>query len=355
MTMFSACLVLALAASSCTAVPHFLDVPIDNVKKMVLEYDPVRRVHNLGHNERVKPVFPLESFAIRQFHDSIKKAEIAAAAGPIPDVAAKLGLTDLVDAVVAAGLKDTLDSAGPFTVFGPDNDAFANLPEWAKEMLKNVTILTDILTYHVLSGKVESKSLANELVVDTVEGKKLRINLYTVDGKQVATAQCAPIDLTRVDQAASNGVIHVLKDVMYPPPGNLVVLLSKIKVFSTLVEAAQVAGLVDTLAGPGPFTLFAPTNNAFAKLPPGTIEKLLANPTELAKILKYHVLSGTYCSAGLSSGNVETVEGQDVKITVSADGVVVNESKVIAADASVTNGVVHAIDTVLLPPGYVLS
>ena len=111
--------------------------------------------------------------------------------------------------------------------------------------------------------------------------------LNECDGIQYfqATAQCAPIDLGRVDKMASNGIIHVLNAVMIPPAGNIVSTLAACPVFKTLVEAVKVAGLVDTLSSPGPFTLFAPTDKAFDKLPPGTLEKLLKNPTELASEL----------------------------------------------------------------------
>ena len=97
-----------------------------------------------------------------------------------------------------------------------------------------------------------------------------------------ATAQCAPIDLGRVDQMASNGILHVLNAVMIPPAGTIVSTLAACPVFKTLVEAVKVAGLVETLSSPGPFTVFAPSEKAFEKLPRGTIEKLLRNPTELA-------------------------------------------------------------------------
>ncbi|KAK3776327.1 hypothetical protein RRG08_039913 [Elysia crispata] len=342
-------LTLAILAGSSPGMAYVLDMNIDYVKQMMVEYEPV--VQN--HVSNIKAV-PLNSLAVRQFHENVLKAESLAAADPIPGVAEKLGLTELVKLVIKAGLKDTLESAGPFTVFGPTNDAFSNLPEWVKEQISNVTVLGAVLKFHVLPGKVDSKSLSNELQVATVEGTQLRINLYTKDTKTVATAQCAPIDLSRVDQAASNGVLHVLDAVMIPPAGNIVSTLAAVPTFRTLVKAVQVAGLVETLSGSGPFTLFAPTDSAFAKLPPGLLEKLLQNPPELAKVLKYHVVSGTFCSAGLSSGNVKTVDGREISIKVSADGVVVNESKVVYADGSVTNGVVHVIDTVLLPPDYIL-
>lgn len=273
-------------------------------------------------------------------------------ADPLPEVATKLGLTDLVKDVAKAGLKDTLESAGPFTLFGPTNKAFHKLPDWAKKAMKNVTVLAKVLKYHVIPGKFYSKVARNEHQFDTLQGEKLRINIYDVHNATVATAQCTPIDIYQLNKEASNGLIHVLNGVMIPPGGNINVILGDQSIFSTLVKAVKVAGLVSTLSGPGPLTLFAPTDEAFAKLPHGTLEKLWKEPEKLAELLKYHVVSGTLCSPGLSSINVKTEQGQDIYIKVSKDGIVVNASKVISPDGSVTNGVIHGIDTVLLPPGF---
>ncbi len=121
--------------------------------------------------------------------------------------------------------------------------------------------------------------------------------------------------------------------------------------FTTLVKAVQEAGLVDTLKGPGPFTVFAPTDAAFARLPAGTIEALLADKEKLTAVLTYHVVSGAVSSAdaaGLTTA--KTVQGADLNIT-SADGSVkINDATVVKADIKATNGVIHVIDTVLLPP-----
>jgi uncharacterized surface protein with fasciclin (FAS1) repeats len=124
--------------------------------------------------------------------------------------------------------------------------------------------------------------------------------------------------------------------------------------FSTLVAAVQAAGLVDTLKGPGPFTVFAPTNDAFAKLPAGTVESLLKpeNKAKLVKVLTYHVLAGKTKSKDLAGKKVEvaTVEGSKVAVD-GTHGVKVNNATVIKADVWASNGVIHVIDTVLLPPG----
>ncbi len=120
--------------------------------------------------------------------------------------------------------------------------------------------------------------------------------------------------------------------------------------FNTLVAAVKAAGLVDTLKGPGPFTVFAPTDDAFAKLPAGTVDSLLKDIPKLKKILTYHVVSGKVTSADvvkLTSAN--TVEGSSLKIDASGGGVKVNDATVISPDVAADNGVIHVIDSVLIP------
>ena len=119
--------------------------------------------------------------------------------------------------------------------------------------------------------------------------------------------------------------------------------------FNTLAKALTAAGLVDTLKGPGPFTVFAPTDEAFAKIPPEKLNALLADKAALAKVLTYHVVSGKVVAADVKSGPVKTVEGQDLNLDVSSAGVMVNNARVIKTDVMATNGVIHVIDTVVLP------
>ena len=118
--------------------------------------------------------------------------------------------------------------------------------------------------------------------------------------------------------------------------------------FTTLVTAVKAAGLVDTLKGPGPFTVFAPTDAAFAKVPKATLDALLADKAALAKVLTYHVVPGKVMAADVKAGMVKTVQGQE--LTIKTDGgVMVNNAKVVATDVAASNGVIHAIDTVLMP------
>jgi uncharacterized surface protein with fasciclin (FAS1) repeats len=118
--------------------------------------------------------------------------------------------------------------------------------------------------------------------------------------------------------------------------------------FNTLIAAAKAAGLVETLKSPGPFTVFAPNDAAFAKLPPGTVEALLQDKAKLASILTYHVVAGKVMAKDVKAGDVKTVQGSMITIKT-AGGVMVNNAKVIATDVAADNGVIHIIDTVILP------
>ena len=119
--------------------------------------------------------------------------------------------------------------------------------------------------------------------------------------------------------------------------------------FKTLAAALQAAGLVETLKGKGPFTVFAPTDAAFAKLPAGTVEALLKDKAKLTKILTYHVVPGTVLSKDVAAGKVKSVEGSSITVTTGAGGVMVDNAHVTAVDVLATNGVIHVIDAVIIP------
>lgn len=260
--------------------------------------------------------------------------------------------TTLVTAVTAAELVDTLKGEGPFTVFAPTDDAFAKLPAGTIEELvkpESKQALTDILLYHVVSGKVLAADVVGLTSATTVLGKDVTIkvdmgNVYINDAQVIIT-----------DIETSNGVIHVIDTVILPPAelGTIVDIAVADGRFTTLVAALQAAGLVETLSGEGPFTVFAPTDDAFAKLPAGTVDSLLKpeNLEQLKNILLYHVVSGKVLAAdvvGLTSA--PTVLGQDVTITVKDGKVYLNDTvQVIITDIETSNGVIHVIDAVLLP------
>jgi uncharacterized surface protein with fasciclin (FAS1) repeats len=121
--------------------------------------------------------------------------------------------------------------------------------------------------------------------------------------------------------------------------------------FTTLVAAVEAAGLVETLSGEGPFTVFAPTDAAFAALPEGTVEGLLEDTEALTAVLTYHVVAGSVMSGDLSDGmTAATVNGADITISIDGDTVMVNDATVVTADIETSNGVIHVIDSVILPP-----
>ncbi len=119
--------------------------------------------------------------------------------------------------------------------------------------------------------------------------------------------------------------------------------------FTTLVKAVQAAGLVDTLKGKGPFTVFAPTDAAFAKLPAGALDSLLKDKEKLTQVLTYHVVPGKVMAAQVKAGEVKTVEGQSLSVTTKNGAVMVDEAKVVKTDIVASNGVIHVIDTVVMP------
>ncbi|MEM7129161.1 MAG: fasciclin domain-containing protein [Chloroflexota bacterium] len=283
----------------------------------------------------------------------------------------------LVAAVEAAGLVDTLKGEGPFTVFAPTDDAFAALPEGTVEtLLEDPTgDLTNILLYHVVSGKVMAADVVgmDGAMVETVGGSSFTI---TVDGDSVMVDGA---NVVTTDIETSNGVIHVIDAVIIPAAdeeeameeeageeeaaeeeameedmmADIVDTAVGAGSFGTLVAAVEAAGLVDTLKGEGPFTVFAPTDDAFAALPEGTVETLLEDPTgDLTNILLYHVVSGKVMAAdvvGMDGAMVETVGGSSFTITVDGDSVMVDGANVVTTDIETSNGVIHVIDAVIIP------
>lgn len=140
-------------------------------------------------------------------------------------------------------------------------------------------------------------------------------------------------------------------EAMADEPGTIVDVAVAAGSFNTLVAAVQAAGLAETLSGPGPFTVLAPTDDAFAALPEGLVDCLLLpeNTETLTTILTYHVIDGTVMSTDLVDGDVPTLQGENVTVDLT-DGVMFNEASVVTADVAASNGVIHAIDGVLLPP-----
>jgi transforming growth factor-beta-induced protein len=253
--------------------------------------------------------------------------------------------TTLVTALQAAGLVDTLKGAGPFTVFAPTNDAFSKLPAGTLDsLLKDIPALKNVLLYHVVSGKVMAADVVKLTSATTVLGKNVTIrvdqgNVYINDAKVIIT-----------DIEASNGVIHVINAVLIPPK-DIVDIAEADGNLTTLVTAIKAAGLVDTLRGAGPFTVFAPTNDAFNKLPAGTLDSLLKDIPKLKNVLLYHVVSGKVMAADVVKlTSATTVLGKAVTVRVDQGNVYINDAKVTITDIQASNGVIHIINAVLSPP-----
>ncbi|ADI73866.1 beta-Ig-H3/fasciclin [Methanohalobium evestigatum Z-7303] len=256
----------------------------------------------------------------------------------------------LVQAVQEAELVETLSGEGPFTVFAPTDEAFDKLPEGTlEELLNDKEKLRKVLTYHVVSGKY----MANEVVemdsIKTVQGENLSI---TANGGVMVN----DANVTQTDIESSNGVIHAIDKVILPPSMteteemNIVETAISEGSFNTLVQAVQAAGLENTLRGDGPYTVFAPTDEAFEKLPEGTIENLLADEEQLTNVLTYHVVSGEYmANEVVEMESIETLQGSTLEITTTDSEVNIGNATVVQTDIKCSNGVIHVIDEVLIP------
>jgi uncharacterized surface protein with fasciclin (FAS1) repeats len=256
----------------------------------------------------------------------------------------------LETAVIAAGLAGALSGDGPFTVFAPTDAAFAALPAGALDaLLADPTgALADVLLYHVVGGLALSTDLSDGQVITTLLGEDITVTI-DMNGVMINNAMVVVADIT-----ADNGVVHVIDAVLLPPaqPTNTILdIVVNSEVHNTLEAAVLAAGLEGALAGPGPLTVFAPTDAAFAALPMGTLEALLADPTGLlTQVLLYHAVAGAALSTDLSDGQmIETLQGQDVTVTITGGNVFINDAQVIVADIIADNGVVHVIDAVLVP------
>ena len=257
--------------------------------------------------------------------------------------AANSSFSTLVSALSGAGLVDALsDPAATFTVFAPTNDAFAQLSSLPDD-------LKPILLYHVLGSTVYSNQVTTGYAKSLSTYMDYPMDMYINTASGVKINNSAMVVLA--DVVGTNGVIHVIDKVLLPP--TVVDIAIGNSNFSTLVQAVVKAGLAETLSGAGPYTVFAPTNDAFQMLfntlGVSGINDLTAE--QLTPILLYHVVMGNNVSMGLSNGNIPTLQGSTIGVNV-GKGVVLNgTTNVVVADVQGSNGVVHAIDKVLLPAG----
>jgi transforming growth factor-beta-induced protein len=261
---------------------------------------------------------------------------------------------DIVDTAIAAGdfemlaaalqsadLVDTLRGEGPFTVFAPTDAAFAAFEQENPGVLEGLSKeeLAQVLTYHVVAGLAGSQDLVDAGAVATVSGAPVLFDLS--DGAVVKGGEGTMANVTTADIEASNGVIHVIDAVILPPSKDLVATAVDAG-FETLAELLTSQELVDALQAPGPFTVFAPTDEAFAAL------SEVPSGDALTSVLLYHVVEGLVGSGNLSEGDVEMLSGESVTIDLS-DGVKVDQASVTSANILTKNGIIHVVDAVLVP------
>jgi transforming growth factor-beta-induced protein len=267
----------------------------------------------------------------------------AADAGAVAKTIVELAVADgrfktLAKALTDTDLVATLSGAGPLTVFAPTDAAFAALPAGTLEALTKEQLAT-ILKYHVIGKELPSSALSAGPV-------KTAADLSAFVAIAGSTVKVNDATVTTADVDASNGVIHVIDKVLLPP--NLVEAAGYAG-FSKLLAAATRAGLASTLSAPtANLTVLAPTDAAFTTLGQATVDGL--STTQLADVLKYHVVSGKVLSTALTAGPVPSLlTGKNLTISLTG-GVKVNDANVVIADVLTTNGIIHVIDKVLLPP-----
>ena len=270
------------------------------------------------------------------------------------------GLGTLLQAVQSAdtGVLDALSNPNlNLTVFAPIDAAFEKIDSDAlTALISDTSALTDVLQYHVFAdAAVDSITAISQTgnTLSMLNGDEINVsfsdgNLF-INGAQVVTK----------DIVTTNGTVHLIDTVLMPPTGNIVEVAIKDGRFTKLVEAVQAANLVDTLANPdAEFTVFAPTDAAFDALGNGVFESLINGDSEtLADILTYHVIGGTTInqSAAIAANGttLTTANGNDVSVTAIDGRLFINQSEVIITDVPASNGVIHVVDSVIVPPGTI--
>jgi uncharacterized surface protein with fasciclin (FAS1) repeats len=267
-------------------------------------------------------------------------------------------LSILVEAVVAADLAGTLSAPGPYTVFAPTNAAFAalltELGVTKAQLLADKPLLTAVLQYHVLGARVAKAQIPLGKAITPLAGGFFKIDMSGAD-VVITDGRNRTSKIIATDIAASNALVHVVDKVILPANKNIVQTAQALPDFSILVEAVVAADLAATLSGPGPFTVFAPTNAAFAALLTELgVSKadLLANKPLLTAVLTYHVLGARVLKADVVPGaQPNTVQGEN--FSISAALAITDKrarmANIVATDVLTSNGVIHVIDRVILP------
>ena len=256
-----------------------------------------------------------------------------------------------VAAVVLADLVGPLKGDGSLTVLVPTYEAFAKLPSATRQSLfgtGGTEKLQALLKYHVLPNRVLAKQITNDPRPRTLTGERWTV---ASNDRGIAINNATVVE---ADVLARNGVIHFIDAVLQPPAPDLLTLAEKAEHFGVLLEALTAAGLDDTLKRDGPFTVFAPTDEAFMALGSGTLASLLekSNRSKLREILKYHVVSGRVTARdAVVAGDAKTLQGSSVSVSIKGGKLKIGPANATSTDLEASNGIIHVIDRVLIPDG----
>uniref|UniRef100_A0A8C8SJL7 Periostin n=1 Tax=Pelusios castaneus TaxID=367368 RepID=A0A8C8SJL7_9SAUR len=246
-------------------------------------------------------------------------------------------------------LREEIEGRGSFTFFAPSNEAWEQLePEIRSNLIDNVNIeLYNALHHHMVNKRTLTKDLKNGLTLISMHNdQQLFINHYP---NGIVTVNCARI--IHGNQIATNGVVHVIDRVLIPVGNTIQEFLEAEDDVSSLRAAAITSGVLDTLGKPGHYTVFAPTNEAFEKLPRGVLERIMSDKVASDALMKFHVLNTVQCSEAIMGGAVyETLEGSTVEVGCDGESLTINGVKMVnRKDIVTSNGVIHLIDQVLIP------
>ncbi|XP_043929251.1 periostin isoform X3 [Protopterus annectens] len=274
------------------------------------------------------------------------------AVAPIDNMYATLGIVGATSTQKysdQSGLREQIEGPGSYTIFSPDNDAWEMLdPEIRDALLSNVNVeLLNALHYHMIDKRMMTKDLKNGLVLKSMYNDlPVLINHYS---SGIVTVNCAR--LIQANQISTNGVVHVIDRVITAVGNTIEDFIDSEDDLSSLRAAAIASGLLESLGKEGHYTVFAPTNDAFEKLPRGVLERIMSDKVALEALLKFHILESVQCSEAITGGAVyETLEGNTIEIGCDGDSVTVNGVKMVKRkDIVTTNGVIHLIDEVLVP------
>jgi len=273
------------------------------------------------------------------------------------------GFNTLNDLLILAELDEVYDKEGPFTLFVPVDEAFEVLIERfggkekaSEEFEKNPEVLEGLLKHHTVSGRIPSSALQNNMVLESNAKTPLRVKYYQPEDRNRKSLQVVTVNGARVvkpDIQATNGIIHVVDRVLFPvPEADIYNTLRKDpqQRYTTLISAIDRAGLQLVLGDPrsGPYTLFAPTDQAFSLISPSELNAILNDPVQLTKLLKHHVVQDLIYTSGLQGFQKAYALDFELLFIYHTNGMTkVNGANVVDQDVTALNGVIHTIDSVL--------